>query len=100
MSMNQGIVVGIREGIALVGGAICGLLTARLVLKILAARPDSPAVIWLYNLSNPLVAPLSILDREQPRFGAILELSTLAMLLILISLTALSWVWLGRIAQR
>jgi len=98
--MNRDTIVRMREGVALLSGAICGLLTARLVLKILAARPDSPAVIWLYNLSNPLVAPLSILDREQPRFGAILELSTLATLLILISLTSLSWVWLGRIAQR
>ncbi|WP_298821766.1 YggT family protein [Chloroflexus sp.] len=86
----------LREGIALLGGALCGLLVARLVLKVLAARPDSPAVMWLYSLTEPLVMPLAMIDRDQPRFGAVLELSTLATLIVLLSLTALAWAWLGR----
>ncbi|WP_129632411.1 YggT family protein [Candidatus Oscillochloris fontis] len=58
-------------------GAIEGLLLARLVARLLAARPDSPAFNLLFNLTTPLVAPLELLDQYQPRFGAVLELSTL-----------------------
>lgn len=86
----------LRVGIAMFGGALGGLLTARLVLKVLAARPDNPAVMWLYTVTGPLITPLTVLDRAQPRFGAVLELSTLVTLIILLSLTALVWVWLGR----
>ncbi|MCS6889185.1 MAG: YggT family protein [Chloroflexus sp.] len=89
----------VRDAIALLGGALSGLLIARLALKILAARPDSPTVTWLYALTGPLVAPLAVLDYEQPRFGAVLEFSALAMLIVVISLTALGWVWLGRMRQ-
>ncbi|WP_322511534.1 YggT family protein [Chloroflexus sp.] len=89
----------VRDAIALLGGALSGLLIARLALKILAARPDSPAITWLYALTGPLVAPLAVLDRDQPRFGAVLEFSALAMLIVVISLTALGWVWLGRMRQ-
>lgn len=88
-----------RDAIAFLGGALSGLLVARLVFKMLAARPDSPAVTWLYTLTGPLVAPLAVLDRNQPRFGAVLELGTLATLMIVICLTVLGWVWLGRMRQ-
>ncbi|WP_298401670.1 YggT family protein [uncultured Chloroflexus sp.] len=89
----------LRNGIALLGGAISGLLIARLVLKVLAARPDSPTVSWLYTLTAPLVTPLAIIDRDQPRFGAVVEFATVATLIVVISVTALSWVWLGRRRQ-
>lgn len=85
-----------QDAMAFLGGALSGLLIARLVLKLLAARPDSPAITWLYALTGPLVAPFAVLDRGQPRFGAILELSTLTTLLVVIIITALGWVWLGR----
>lgn len=88
-----------RDAIAFLGGALSGLLIARLVFKILAARPDSPAVTWLYTLTGPLVAPFAVLDRDQPRFGAVLEFSTLVTLMIIVCLTALGWVWLGRMRQ-
>lgn len=86
----------VRDAIALLGGALSGLLIARLVLKLLAARPDSPAITWLYALSGPLVAPFAALDRDQPRFGAILELSTLTTLIVVMIITGLGWLWLGR----
>lgn len=88
-----------RDAIAFLGGALSGLLIARLVFKMLAARPDSPAVTWLYALTGPLVAPLAVLDRSQPHFGAVLEFSTLGTLMIIVCLTALGWVWLGRMRQ-
>ncbi|HEU4327649.1 MAG TPA: YggT family protein [Roseiflexaceae bacterium] len=61
-------------------GGLWGLLAARLLLRLLAARPSNPAVELLYSLTGPLVAPLTALDARQPRFGAVLELSTLALL--------------------
>lgn len=66
-----------RRVFLVVLGAVEALLLARLVARILAARPDSPAFTLLYNLTAPLVAPLAWLDLHQPRFGAVLELSTL-----------------------
>ncbi|GAB4210865.1 MAG: hypothetical protein OHK0022_44710 [Roseiflexaceae bacterium] len=61
-------------------GGLWGLLAARLLLKLLAARPTNPAVELLYGLTGPLVALLAPLDARQPRFGAVLEFSTLALL--------------------
>lgn len=55
------------------------LLLARLVARILAARPDNPFIVALYLLSEPLRLPLVALDAGQPLYGAVLELSTLAM---------------------
>ncbi len=59
------------------------LLLVRLIARLLAARPDNPAIQALYLLTDPLVLPLRALDAGQPRFGSILELSTLALLLLL-----------------
>ncbi len=61
-------------------GGLWGLLAARLLLRLLAARPSNPAVELLYGITGPLVAPLAALDARQPHFGAVLELSTLALL--------------------
>lgn len=59
---------------------ICeGMLLARLVARLLAARPDNPAMQALYTLTDPLVGLLHGLDAQQPRFGAVLELSTLVL---------------------
>ncbi len=85
----------LRDALATISGALTGALIARLVLKLFAARPDSPAVQWLYALTDPFVAPLMMIDRDQPRFGAVLELSTLATLGVIVSVTALLWIWLG-----
>lgn len=61
-------------------GAAAALLLARLVLRILAARPDNPVFQLFFAVTSPPL-PLSLLDQGQPRFGAVLELSTLALLL-------------------
>jgi hypothetical protein len=67
----------------LIGGA-AGLLLARLLLRLLAARPDNLFVHVLLRATAPLVAPLASLDAGQPRFGAVLEFSTLALFLLLV----------------
>jgi hypothetical protein len=54
------------------------LLLSRLVLKLFAARPDHPVVEALFAFTSLLVLPLQTLDANQPRFGAVLEFSTLA----------------------
>lgn len=59
------------------------LLLARLVARALAARPDNLAFQILYGVTDPPVSLLRLLDVHQPRFGAVLELSTLALLLLL-----------------
>lgn len=76
--------------IAWLCGALWALLLARLVLRLFAARPDNWFVAALCAVSSPLVAPLAFLDAGQPRFGAVLELSTLA-LLALIAAGYLLW---------
>ncbi len=64
-------------------GTIEALLLARLVLQLFAARPDNATVNILLAITGPLIAPLNILDAGQPRFGAILEFSTLVLCLII-----------------
>jgi hypothetical protein len=66
-------------------GASAALLLARLVLRLLAARPDNPVFQLFFAVTSP-PAPLALLDQGQPRFGAVLELSTLALLLAVIVL--------------
>jgi uncharacterized protein YggT (Ycf19 family) len=70
-------------------GAIAGLLLARLVALLFAARPDNSAVTILLAISAPLVAPFGWLDRlaGQPQWGARLELATLAALAALLIIT-------------
>jgi hypothetical protein len=77
-------------------GAIEALLLARLVLRLMAARPNNPVVAALYAATAPR-GPLAALDAGQPRFGATFELSTLALfLLILIATLLASRLWSAR----
>lgn len=80
MHIRQTIVVGL--------GAVAALLLARLVLRLLAARPDNPVVSTFLALTAP-PPPFVQLDLGQPRFGATLEFSTLALLLIVLGLALL-----------
>lgn len=66
--------------LSVAAGAVGALLLARLLLRMLAARPDNPVVAALLSVTAPLVAPFAVLDASQPRFGAVLEFSTLAAL--------------------
>jgi uncharacterized protein YggT (Ycf19 family) len=72
-------------------GGVLALLVARLLLRLLAARPDNLGVTSIYRLTQPLVQPLQMLDAGQPRFGASLELSTLTLVLVLLVLGYLMW---------
>ena len=64
-------------------GATTVLLLGRLVLKLFAARPDNSVFAALFVLTGPLRAPFAVLDAGQPRFGSTLELSTLALCVLL-----------------
>ncbi len=72
-------------------GGMLALLVARLLLRLMAARPDNPGVASIYRLTQPLVQPLQFLDAGQPRFGASLELSTLTLVLALLVIGYLVW---------
>lgn len=72
---------------ALVLGGLGGLLAARLLLLLLAARPDNPSVAGVLWATTPLVAPLAFLNAGQPRFGAVLDLAALLLLAVVVVLT-------------
>ncbi|NJN67721.1 MAG: YggT family protein [Chloroflexaceae bacterium] len=72
-------------------GAGEGLLLARLLARLLAARPDHPFIQVLNALTTPLVFPLRSLDNGQPHFGAVLELSTLTLMLVVLGVGLLLW---------
>ena len=72
-----------RHIIAYVLGGITALLLARLVLRLVAARPDNPIFAAVFAITTPPHA-LAALDAGQPRFGAVLEFSTLALIVILL----------------
>ena len=63
-------------------GALEGLLLARLVLALFAARPGNPSFALLRRITDPLVLPLIRLDQGQPLFGARLEISTLSLAIL------------------
>jgi hypothetical protein len=67
-----------RHMIASLLGGLEALLLVRLALRLLAARPDQPVFAALFAITAPPRA-LAFLDAGQPRFGAVLEFSTLAL---------------------
>jgi hypothetical protein len=77
-------------------GIIEGVLALRLLAKLLAARPEHAAIQLLYRVSDPLVAPLWSLDAGQPRFGAVLEYSTLVTALLILAGGYLVWLYGSR----
>src|SRR5215211_2314434 len=64
-------------------GGLTALLLARLVLRLVAARPDNPVFAAVFTITAPAQA-LGALDAGQPRFGAVLEFSTLALIVVLL----------------
>ena len=81
-------------------GAIQGILLVRFIGLLFAARPSNPVFELCYTLTAPLVWPWTWLDRwaEQPRFGARLELATLAAMLMVALLAGLwTFYWNRRV---
>lgn len=74
-------------------GVVEGLLLARLVGLLFAVRPDNPVFEIVLLATTPLVWPWGWLDvwAGQPRFGARLELATIATMLF-VALVSLVWV--------
>lgn len=63
--------------IALGAGALEGLLLARLVARALAARPDNPAIMFLYAFTRPFIAPFAWFNSDMQAYGAVIERGTL-----------------------
>ena len=85
-----------RHIIAYILGGLIAVLLARLVLRLFAARPDNPIVAALLGATTP-PRSLAALDAGQPRFGAVLEFSTLALIiLLLIAGLVLRRIWQSR----
>jgi hypothetical protein len=88
----------LNKGAVLVG-VLEGLLAARLVALLFAARPDNPAIGLLLACTAPLTAPFRGLDHlaQQPQFGARLELATLVAMALVIGVAAVTkWALLKR----
>jgi hypothetical protein len=83
-----------RMRIDTLAGIVEGLLLVRLIGLLFAARPDNRALNLLFDLVAPLVWPWSWLDRlaGQPRFGARLELATLAAMAMVAVIYGV-WCW-------
>ena len=83
-----------RLNVASVIGVLEGLLVARLVSLLFAARPDHPAFAILWAITAPLVWPWSFIDRwmGQPRSGARLELATVGAMAML-AVAGVGWAW-------
>ena len=82
----------LRHILAYALGGIMALLLARVLLKLFAARPDNIIVAALFAITRPLPL-LATLDAGQPRFGAVLEFSTLALIVLLLAAALLLRVW-------
>jgi len=65
-------------------GGITAILLARLVLRLVAARPDNPVFAAFFAITTP-PRLFAALDAGQPRFGAALEFSTLALIVLLLA---------------
>jgi hypothetical protein len=64
-------------------GAVGFLLALRIILKLLAANPDSGFTRFIYGLSGPLVAPFAgIVGTPSADNGTVFELSTLIALIV------------------
>jgi hypothetical protein len=87
--------VNVRQALVYLIGVVEGLLAARLVLRLFAARPDNLVVWGVLAATEPLRVPLAMLDAAQPRFGATLEFSTLALVVALPALAVVVWRVLG-----
>jgi hypothetical protein len=87
-----------RHIIAYTLGGICAILLARLVLRLVAARPENPIIAILFAITTPPRA-LAALDAAQPRFGAVLEFSTLALIVLLLSAGLLLRFWQSRLGR-
>ena len=72
-----------RHIVGYILGGITALLLARLVLRLFAARLDNPIFAVVFAITTPPRA-LTALDAGQPRFGAVLEFSTLALIVTLL----------------
>jgi hypothetical protein len=87
-----------RHIIAYMLGGITAILLVRLVLRLVAARPENPIIAALLAITTPPHA-LAALDVGQPRFGAALEFSTLALIVLLLSAGLLLRFWQSRLRR-
>jgi hypothetical protein len=92
--MHQNL-LNLRHIVACLLGGITALLLARILLRLFAARPENPVIAALFAITTPPPAVV-ILDAGQPRFGAVLELSTLALVVLLLAAGLLLRIWQGR----
>jgi hypothetical protein len=64
-------------------GAVGFLLALRIVLKLMAANPDSGFTRFIYGVSGPFVAPFAgIVGTPSAENGSVFELSTLIALIV------------------
>ena len=63
-------------------GLIEGLITMRVVLKLIAANPDSPFSVFIYGITNIFLYPFQGLVGNPASGGSVLEISSLIAMLV------------------
>ena len=72
----------IRAFINIVVGIIELLLTFRLIFKFLVVNAGTPFVAWLYGVTARLVAPFAKISPDLKFSGFVVDLATLAALIV------------------
>ena len=82
----------------LVFGVIEALIVIRLILKLLAANPDAAFTSFMYQLSEPFVAPFQGVFPTPASNGSVFEFSSLLAIIVYILLASLiaQVIWLVR----
>ena len=66
---------------------VAALLVCRLIVLLMAARPDNSGIVVLLTVTDYIVWPVAWIDASQPVFGSRFERGTLALIVsILIGL--------------
>ena len=63
---------------------VAALLVCRLIVLLMAARPDNSGIAVLLTVTDYIVWPLAWIDASQPVFGSRFERGTLALIVCIL----------------
>lgn len=90
----------VRTIVNLVIGIIEFLLGLRFVFRFLAVNPKTPFVAWIYDTSASLVAPFAKILPDLKLGGFLIDLTTLAALIVYALIGYLILDLFGRVSSR
>ena len=63
---------------------VAALLVCRLIVLLMAARPDNSGIVVLLTVTDYIVWPVAWIDASQPVFGSRFERGTLALIVCIL----------------